>query len=308
MLEDKRARLVISFILACALWFYVVGQLDPVTKKTYRGISITLANEQSLSDSGLAVLSTSDDSLRVTVSGKRNAVSRLSKADIVATVDLTNAAEGANKLPIDLKIPENIEIDNQSLNEITVNVEERVTEKRNVKVKYNGECPEGMEPTTVKTDPETVEISGASSIVGQVVNVKAEIDIEDMPEELSSTISQLTAIDSGGNSVDQLSMSDTQCKVTSIIYPTKTVKLVVEVKDDPNDDYAKTTKCQDQITIKGPADDLKDIKKVKTEPIDVSGIEEDREIQVIPVLPDGIYVAEKDKNIKMAVTVSKKDQ
>ncbi|MBQ3281275.1 MAG: hypothetical protein IJH41_02595 [Eubacterium sp.] len=308
MLEDRRSRLFISFVLAFALWFYVVGQLDPVTKKTYRGITITLTNEQSLSDSGLAVLSSSDDSLRVTVSGKRNSVSRLSKADIVATVDLTNAAEGTNNLPIDLKIPEDIEIDNQSLNEITVNVEERITEEKEIKVFYLGEYPDGLEPETVKTDPETAEVSGASSLVKKVAYVKAEVDVSEMPEELYSTTSALTAVTSGGAAVENISMADTQCKVTSIMYGVKKVKLEVPVTDKSKDGYERTTSCQDKITIKGPVSALDDITKVVTKSVNITGIKEDTEISVTPVLPEGVYAADKDKDIKLTVEVSKAEQ
>lgn len=305
MLENKKARLFISFILAFALWFYVVGQLDPMTKKTYRDITITLANEQSLSDSGLAVLNYSDNSMRVTISGKRNVLNRLSKADIVATVDLTNAAEGTNKLPIDLKIPENVEIDNQSLNEITVNVEERITKTRDVRVFYTGGYPEGSEPTTIKADPENVKVSGARSLVEKVGYVRAEIEMVDMPDELNSTTSELTAVTSGGSPVVQITMSDTQCKVTSIIYKTKEVGLVVPVKDESDDQYTRTVTCQDTMTIKGPDDELKKIKKVSAETVDITGIKENKKVSVTPILPDGVFAADADRDIKLTVKVSK---
>lgn len=305
MLENRKSRLVISFILAVALWFYVVGQLDPVTKKTYRGITISLANEQSLSDNGMAVLDASDDSLRVTVSGKRNAISRLSKADIVATVDLTNAAEGANKLPIDLKIPENIEIDNQSLNEITVNVEERITETKEVKVTYTGDYQEDMEPTTIKTDPEAVDVSGAKSIVNKVSYVKAEIAADEMPDELSSSASMLIAANSSGKAVENVSLSSTQCKVTSIMYGLKSVKLHVPVTDNSNDGYKRTVSCQSKIKIKGPAADLAKIKKIEAEAVDITNVRINTKITVVPILPEGIYVADRDKEITLTVEASK---
>ncbi len=306
MLENKKSRFVISFILAFALWFYVVGQLDPVTRKTYRGISITLTNEQSLSDSGMAVVSASDESLRVTVSGKRNAVSRLSKADIVATVDLTNAAEGANKLPIDLKIPENIEIDNQSLNEITVNVEERVTETRDVRVYYTGEYHEESEPETIRTDPEIVKISGARSIVDKVAYIRAEIDAAEMPEELNSSVSALTPVTVVGTEAENISMSDTQCKVTSIMCRMKEVSLKVKVTDKSDDKYTRQTSCQNRIMIKAAPELIDAVGEITAKPVDITGIKEDTSISVEPVLPDGVYAADADKDIKMKVTVSKK--
>ncbi len=306
MLENKKARFVISFILAFALWFYVVGQMNPPMKKTYRDITITLTNEQSLNDSGLAVLNSSEDSLRVTVSGKRSAVNKLSKADIVATVDLTNAAEGTNTLPIDLKIPENIEIDNQSLNEITVKVEDRITSTIPVTVKYLGEYPEGSEPTTIKVAPNHVKISGASSLVEKVAAVTTEIDTANMPDELSSAVSSLTPVSSSGNQVRNISMTDTQCTVTSIMYKTKSVKLTVPVKDESDDKLKRTVSCQDKIMIKGQQSDLASISKIKAKTVNITDIKENTEITVKPVLPDGVLAADQDKNIKLTVKVSNK--
>lgn len=305
MLENRKTRLVISFILAFALWFYVVGQMNPPMKKTYRDIAITLTNEQSLSDNGLSVLNWSDDSLRVTVSGRRSTINKLSKADIVATVDLTNAAEGTNKLPIDLKIPENIEIDNQSLNEITVSVEERITKTRDVRVQYLGDHPAGSEPATIKADPDSVRVSGAKSIVEKVSYVKAEVNSDEMPDELSSSMSVLTPVTSGGNTVENVSLSSTQCKITSILYKTRKVKLIVPVRDKSDDGYTRTTSCQDMITIKGPTADIASVKRIKTEPVDITGIRENKKIDVVPILPEGIYAAEADRDIKLTVKVSK---
>ena len=305
MLENSKTRLVISFILAFALWFYVVGQMNPPMRKTYRDIAITLTNEQSLSDNGLSVLNWSDDSLRVTVSGKRSTINKLSKADIVATVDLTNAAEGTNKLPIDLKIPENIEIDNQSLNEITVSVEERITKTRDVRVQYLGDHPAGSEPATIKADPDSVRVSGAKSIVEKVSYVKAEVNSDEMPDELSSSMSDLTPVTSGGNTVENVSLSSTQCKITSILYKTRKVKLIVPVRDKSDDGYTRTTSCQDMITIKGPTADIASVKRIKTEPVDITGIRENMKIDVVPILPEGIYAAEADRDIKLTVKVSK---
>ena len=305
MLENSKTRLVISFILAFALWFYVVGQMNPPMRKTYRDIAITLTNEQSLSDNGLSVLNWSDDSLRVTVSGRRSTINKLSKADIVATVDLTNAAEGTNKLPIDLKIPENIEIDNQSLNEITVSVEERITKTRDVRVQYLGDHPAGSEPATIKADPDSIRVSGAKSIVEKVSYVKAEVNSDEMPDELSSSMSVLTPVTAGGNTVENVSLSSTQCKITSILYKTRKVKLIVPVRDKSDDGYTRTTSCQDMITIKGPTADIASVKRIKTEPVDITGIRENKKIDVVPILPEGIYAAEADRDIKLTVKVSK---
>ena len=305
MLENKKVNLVISFVLAFALWFYVVGQMNPPTKKTYRDIPIMLVNEQTLYDNSLAVLSRSDDTMRVTVSGRRDVINKMSKSDIVATVDLSDAAEGNNRLSIDLKIPENVEIDNQSINDINVNVEERITKTKDVRVQYTGTFESGAEPATVKIDPETVKVSGARSIVEKVSYVKASVDAEVLSEELGSATSALTAVTPGGNPVNGVTLSRDKCKITSIIYNTKTVKLVVPVKDNSDDEYNRYVSYPKSITIKGPADVMSGIFEITAAEIDITDLKENKKILIVPDLPDGVDVANKDKNIAVTVKVSK---
>lgn len=305
MLENKKFNLVLSFILACALWFYVVGQTNPPAKKTYREIPIMLINEQTLNDNGLAVRSTSDSTMRVTLSGRRDTVNKLSKADVVATVDLTEAAEGNNKLPINLKIPENIEIDNQSITDVTVNVEERITKTRDIRVIYTGGRKEGEEPATIKADPESVKVSGAKSLVNKVAYVSTTVDTEDITEELSSTSSALIPVTSSGNQVRNISLSHTKCKITSIMYTTKEVKLTVPVKDNSKDQFVRNTSCQKTVGIKGPASTIAGITEVTAHTVDVTGVSENKKIPVSLILPDDVFVSDKDKDIRLTLKVSR---
>lgn len=305
MLDNKKFNLILSFVLAFALWFYVVGQMNPTTKKTYRNVPIMLTNEQTLSDNGLAILRVSDDTMRVTVSARRDVISKLSSADIVATVDLTDAAEGKNTLPIDMKIPENVEIDNQSINDIDITVEERVTKTKDVVVGYTGDPSEGMEPSTIKVDPESVQVSGAKSLVDRISHVKAVVKAEDVSEELSSFTSGLTPVSSGDAEVQNISTSENKCKITSILYPVKTVKYVVPIKDNSNDGLTRTTSYQDSIAIKGPAGLLNGIEELSAEELDITGIAENQKIKTLPLLPTDIQLAGRSKAPTVTVKVSK---
>ena len=304
-MNDKKLNLVLAFVLACALWFYVVGQMNPVTRKTYRDIPIMLTNEQTLSDNELAVISTSEDSLRVTLSGKRDVIGKLSKADITATVDLSYVAEGRNKLTIDLKIPDNVEVLNQSLNEITVNVEERVTKTKDVRVRYRGDYPEGGEPATLKIDPETVKVSGAKSIVEKVAYVRADVNASEISDELTSVSSALTAVTSGGSAVNGVSLSESMCRVTSIIYGTKEVKLVVPVKDESKDKYTRNTSYPSKVKVKGPAGLIGGLSSVSAEEIDITGVTENKVLPITLDLPEGVQATEDTGELKLTVKVSR---
>ena len=130
MLQSKKGNLIISLILAVALWMYVVGEMNPTTSKIFRDIPITLMNEQTLTDQDLAVVGISAESLNLTLTGKRSDIGRIKSTDISAYVDLTDAGEGDNQLTVSLHVPSTVDVKDQNVNKVTVTVEKRVDEEK----------------------------------------------------------------------------------------------------------------------------------------------------------------------------------
>jgi len=137
MLENKRVNMILSLLIAIALWAFVIGEVNPEASRVYRDIPIHLIHESVLDESGLAVLSSSDASLTVTVTGTRSEVNQIREKDIVATVDLDQAAIGENQLRVDVKVPSKVEVEAQSINKVTVIVEQKIAKDVPVKVRYN---------------------------------------------------------------------------------------------------------------------------------------------------------------------------
>jgi len=307
MLKSKKGDMILSLILAVALWMYIVGEMNPTTTKTYREIPVTLTNEQTLTDNGLAVLTSSDSDMTVTITGKRSAVSKVKSTDIVATVDLSNAAEGENQLAININVPSNVEVKSQSISKITVKVEKRTSESKEVKVIYTGDKAKGEEPTTKKISPSKVTVSGAADLVNKVSYVKASVNVDTVKSTLSSASSKLTAMDKNDNEVDNVTLSTNKAKITSIMYDTKTVDLNVPITND-NDDYDRTTKVPDSITIKGASSDLAKVSSITAKTLDISNITTSTSLNVTPVLPDGIEAADVSKDLTVKVTVKNATQ
>lgn len=302
MLKSKKGDLILSLILAIALWMYVVGEMNPTTKKVYRDIPVTLTNEQTLADSGLGVISTSDETMTVTISGKRSVVSDVKSSDIVATVDLSDAAEGDNQLKINIKVPDNVEVKDQSLNKITVSVGKRSSQLKKVKVTYKGDVSKNKEPTATKIDPSSVTVSGASELVNKVAYVKAEVSTDSVKEDSSSTSSDLVAVDKNGDEVSNIDLSKSTAKITSIMYTTKTVDLKVPITNN-NSDYDRTTDVPETIKIKGQADAIADVTSITAKTVNISNITEDTSVAIKPVLPSGIELADGYEDLKVKVTV-----
>ncbi len=89
-----------------------------------------------MANSNLAVLEASADTMNVTLSGTRSNINKISEKDITAVVDLADAAKGTNELKINVRVPDNVEIEDKSINKVTVVVENSKSKEVDIDVDY----------------------------------------------------------------------------------------------------------------------------------------------------------------------------
>lgn len=303
MLQSKKGNLILALILAIALWAYVVGEKNPDVSKEYKSIPITITNSDILEDEDMAVASVSTSKLNVKLSGNRSVISKVNAEDIDATVDVSKASLGENNLKIHLKVPGNTYVVQQSITEVTVRVEQRVRDNKSVEVKYRGKTEEGVEPSLLGVDPEEVEVAGVEGRVSRVDHVQATVKVSKVGDSESSVKSTLTPVDKNGKKVENVSLSQKQAIVSSILYYTKEVPLDVPVNGDSDARYERTVEAPETIVVKGDSAVLETMDSITAEPVDISNITEDKKIKIIPVLPEGITVARESEKLYLTVSV-----
>lgn len=303
MLQSKKGNLILALILAIALWAYVVGEKNPDVSKEYKSIPITITNSDILEDEDMAVASVSTSKLNVKLSGNRSVISKVNAEDIDATVDVSKASLGENNLKIHLKVPGNTYVVQQSITEVTVRVEQRVRDNKSVEVKYRGKTEEGVEPSLLGVDPEEVEVAGVEGRVSRVDHVQATVKVSKVGDSESSVKSTLTPVDKNGKKVENVSLSQKQAIVSSILYYTKEVPLDVPVNGDSDAKYERTVEAPETIVVKGDSAVLETMDSITAEPVDISNITEDKKIKIIPVLPEGITVARESEKLYLTVSV-----
>ena len=303
MLQSKKGNLIISLILALILWFYVVGEMNPTTNKTYRNIPITLTNTQTLQDNGMAVVSTSSEKMSITITGKRSAVNKVRSADISATVDVSEAAAGNNQLRVNISVPNSVDVKDQSLNRITVNVQKRISASRPVRILYSGSGGANTEATTTSVDPKQVTVSGARSQVNKVSYVKGLVNVSDIKTSETVISARLTPVDADGNEVSNVTLSQNRANVKTVLYYTKKVALTVPVKGENSGDYKRTWKAPSTVVIKGNRNAIDKISSVTAKTIDLSDVSESATLKIEPNLPDGVELADASDNLTIKVTV-----
>ena len=303
MLNNKKFNIILSLIIAVGLWAYVIGETNPTDTKTFRDIPITFINGEVLEDSNLAVLETSADTMSVTLSGTRTNINKLSERDITAVVDLADAAKGKNELKINVRVPDNVEIEDKSINKVTVVVENNKSKEVDIDVDYLGHFDSEEEPITVEMSRESVVVSGPSSLVNKVASVKAVVAEGKVTDELKTIKTKLTPVDKEGNEVKKVDLSAESISVTAELARTKTVPLVVPINDDAEDTLEKSTAVPKTITIKGKSSDLADIDSITTQEVDITDITEDTSIDLVPILPDKIQISDQSSSLVLIVKI-----
>ena len=291
MLDNKKFNIVLSVLIAIGIWAYVIGETNPTDTKTYRDVPIQFLGEESLDENELAILDISAETLNVTVTGTRANVSRLRPGDITASVSLEEAAKGENQLRVNIRVPDNVEIEDKSLNKVTVTVENKVSKEIDILPQYEGVFSTDQEPITVELSRSKVTVTGAQSLVEQVDHASALVKEGEVTDRLKTIACKLEPVDKRGEMIERVKLSAGSVQVTAELGMAKTVPLKVPVVDLSDGTLEKSVSAPKTITIKGKSSVLESIEFVTAEAIDLTDVAEDTTVKIVPVLPADVQVS-----------------
>jgi len=305
MLENKKLNMIISLLIAVALWAFVIGEVNPETSRSYRDVPIRFINQETLEQNSMAVYSISERTIHATLRGTRSEINKIDEKDIIATVDLDGAVMGENQLRVDLRVSGKAEIETQSVDKVTVVVEPRVSREIPVEVSYEGIFNGEEEPITLEQDCSTVVVYGAETIVGQVVAAKASVPENSIKEDVQEVLCSLYAVNSAGQRVYNVTLSDKDVRITSELAKLKTVPLRVPIEGEDSNGIERTVATPEKITIKGRMADLESIDVIFTETLHLDHVLSSTNIPLVPILPEGVELSEASTGLEAAVQVTK---
>lgn len=306
MLENKKLNMVISLLIAIALWAFVIGEVNPEATRAYRDVPIKFLHEESLEQNDMAVYQISDTTLHLTLTGTRSEMNKVDIKDITATVDLRNAvAYGENRLKIDLRVPGKVEIDSQSIEQVSVYIDQLVSKEVDVHVRYQGEFSDEAEPITIEQELKTVSVTGANEIVKKVVAAYAIVEADKVTAEAKTIQCPLVAVSENGKQISGVSLSAENMTITMELAGKKTVPLEVVIVDDENAKASKQLTMPRHITLLGKSADLQDIEVIRTQKIDIRKIKEDTTITIQPILPEGVSVSDDTEPLRLVIKMTK---
>ncbi|MCE5192923.1 MAG: CdaR family protein [Candidatus Cryosericum sp.] len=298
---------IISVLLAVLLWIYVVGVRGPETTKSVDAQLVAVNVPQGY------VLTGPLPSVTVSLRGPMNTLWNITSEYVTPTVDLRGRTEGAFIAPVQAQVVglSGVTVESVAPKDVNIMLERLETVAIPVHVEVSGALSTSLVLGTLRVEPETVEVSGPSSLVRQVKEAALVVALDKLGMTTGGNFTvaaDVTAYDATGNVVSGVLVSPhSAIAVLPVLDASglKTVPVVPAVSGYPLRGYAvASASCSPAvIMITGPAGALAKIEAVSTMDIDISDASATMTKQVGLVLPPGVTLLDGSKTVSCRIVL-----
>lgn len=295
-LISRLPTLISALLFAIAVWIFAVTQSDPTESRVYpQPIALDVIGI----DQSLMIVNDINETISLTLRAPSSILNQLEseRSLINATLDLSGLGAGVHTLTpqvdVSLSPSEVVRINPPS---IFVKLEGVVTKTFPIEVKLFGNPAIGYETKEPILSAETAMVTGPESLVEAIDRIVAEVDIENVIENVQSLVTT-KALDVDGNIIDTVSINPLNVQVQVPVnqrggYGTVTVKPVTSGQIAPGYKQTSILVLPQSVTIFSSDPQLiEDMPGfVETTPINLNGANADLEIRVSLNLPEGISV------------------
>ena len=176
---------ILSILIAIVIWYVVVSVNDPIVKERF-DVPVQVTNEAYIA-AGKKTYQIAEEyqTVTVTVTDNNSVVSRLKASDITVTADLTQIVTmDTNPVYVPIKAACSM-VKQEKLSTVTatipVEIEDVDSEKFPITIDAGNTKPaKDYEVGTMTSDPESITISGPTSLINKISSVVAKVDVTNM--------------------------------------------------------------------------------------------------------------------------------
>lgn len=297
---------IISIIIAIFMWSYVMNEVNPRMSQDFSGIKVTYLNQNYLTESQLEIMEPEEVKVTVRLTGRRSDIKTINPNDIIVQADLWGYSEGMHRVPVEVKVPDNVTVESVSPKYIQFKFDSIITKEFKISLTTTGNTADGHTPDEGEVRPSSVLIKGARTRVNSVSKVIANVDLTNVNSDIKTSV-PIRVLDDKDEEVRGIEKEPNTVEIIMPILGTKNIPVRSRVKGTPLNGYSITniTMNPANIKIKGKKEILKDIEFLETEPIDVELISISKEVPVNVVLPEGVELMDQELKLFANIKVEK---
>ncbi|MDR1798060.1 MAG: hypothetical protein LBR44_11630 [Clostridiales Family XIII bacterium] len=304
MFQNNKLNLLISIVAAIVLWAWVTMAVNPSVDQTISKVQVDLVNMEWLYDRGLTVDSEQSYSVDVVLNGPRSEATQLTASDIRATADMTGYPKGVVDVKVNIIVPSGMTVVQVKPETVRVEVVDRITVIKPVRIEYQETFPEDVEPGFVTVMPDEMEVAGVAEAVDSVDYIRVQVPEGLLSEEPKTFTLEAVPIKKDGEEAYNVSLSQDSIQATATLCTVKKVPLIIDQVGQADETIDITElSVPNTITIRGTEEAVADVTEIRGKEIDLSTLRDTTEIPVEPYLPEGVEVADRSKNLAVIVEV-----
>jgi YbbR domain-containing protein len=215
-LSKNLPTLLTAVALAVAVWILAVTNTDPVVRRNFnRQVEIEIAGL----DTALVITSDIPEQLSIVLSAPESVwqTSLTTTGAVRAVADLSGLETGRYEVPVTLQINARpVKIESQSPETIIIELDKIYSESFKINLIQPSSPAVGYEAGEPKLSAQTATVSGPSSLVNQVEEVRAVLNISQAQMDIDRDLN-LVALDENDLPVEGISISPDEVNVKQTI-------------------------------------------------------------------------------------------
>lgn len=281
VLNNRITYIILSVIVACCLWLYVVSVENPEVEANISNIPVTFSGEEELlADRGFMLSSGKDSYVTLRVRTTRSVLQKLDRRNITVSVDVSGiTAAGDYQRTFTIIWPDgvsenDVSVVSRSPSSISFSVARQASKSVELRGTLADGCvvAEGYIAEEFEFSPETVTIRGAEEIISEVAYAQVEISRTNIDQTIDTT-STYTLMDKNGEVIDMegITLETEEVNVRLPIIQKKQIWLRVDLNDGggATDSDVKVSIEPEYITVAGDPDVLSTYNSITLASIDL---------------------------------------
>ena len=294
-LQDNYIKVLVLF-MAILLWLYVSSEQNPIVSRSYQ-IPLSIENQPE----GYVFIGV-PEKVSISVKSAKNASSGLHAGDFMAKIDLSDAKEGVQYIPVMISAPLGVEISQVRPQAIEVSVDKMSQKSVALNLNLKGQPAQGRQAGTPVLSPASVIVQGPAKQLANLNTINVSLDIS----KAQNTVKQYVTVRSDTQGVtitpDKVLVTVPVNAVSANAGPVNTSPVVdlpvlANITGTPAQGYMTgqlsivPAKCK----VTGPREVINSLTAVYIQSVDVEGAVESIDREVKLELPRGAVLVQPDK-------------
>lgn len=307
-LGKNLSTILLAFILSIVVWISAVVTADPNEELTFRPVAI----EKIGLASDLLIVSDVPTQVRLTLRAPRSIWDQLNKNPslVTAWIDLSGYGPGSYTVEVKTRVDISpIRLEMVDPQEVEITLERLVSKELPIDLQVSGDLALGYNKGVAVIEPDTLRISGAESAVAKVSQAIVKLDISGAIATVERTI-PVEIVDANGDLVEDITVTPKEVQVTQpvdLLGGFKNVAVKVVTTGQVANGFRLTNIAISPPTVTLFSDDPNVLESVpgfvETLPVELTGLNEDTEINVGLNLPQGISLV-RDPRVLVQISVA----